>query len=477
MRNRFIQLCGAMLVAAMNICPGHQGAADRCLDAYIERSMQAYPQDSYWNEREAEAMNACVNAWKMGSEMGEAELRWSCIRSFRSRQLKDEEGLPDKGKKLLMHEVLQGVDVQQADSGQWQIKCGSKSYIVLPVAWRTLERAGLAYLRELCELYRCAWDMGSPKERQRDLHRDVWQTLCLKDNVAFFGGDGLTLIDGPIYVHYDKDKGTYAGWDIEPETRLAHYRCSEGERAALEHALSACPRVTAPAAELPAHHGECDADSGDDDVMPLEEDDDVWDVDIDHLNYIDDKEKTLISRLDPKMKERLEKEGKLLRSEYDKEMQRYEPDELTLEQKRTPISGQPVASLRYRGKIYRVMPLDTDTAGGTDYKHLYEQCLLFNCACGVRKPLPEDSATHQGEKVFIKVDRRLALYHQGYLTLIDGPSYFYYDKETGMYVGRETGGGGVTRYQCNERERRQLEKFVRMARKWGKFTRIIAACI
>lgn len=472
-KNRFIQFCGIILMAEMSICTGNQGAEeswiDAAVDVYMEGTKQSCPQDSYWNERVAEALKTMITV-RRGDEGELAELRYMHISAFRRNRLKDENGSTEEEKKLLMNDIQQGVCIQQADSGQLQIKCESKSYIVLPVGLRTLERSGLDYLREVCELYRCAWDMGSPKENQRDLHRYVWQTLCVKGSVAFFDGDGLTLIDGSIFFHYDKEKGTYAGWDTDPETRLAHYRCSEGERNALERELAACPRVTAPEVEPPAYHGEYDTDSEDDDEIPFG-DEYIWAVDTDHLDYISDKEKALISRLNPKMKERLEKMGKLPRSEYNREMERYELDELTLRR----LRGDLALNLIYRGKEYRVMPLDTGIVEGADYKYLYDQCLLYSYACSVRKALSKVTPTQQGEKEFIKVDGGIALYHQGYFTLIDGPAYFYYDRETGMYVGRETIGGGVTRYQCNEKETRQMEKFTITSRRWGEFLELSRA--
>ena len=40
---------------------GTEESQERWLDEFIERYMQAYPQDSYWNELEAEAMKAFAN--------------------------------------------------------------------------------------------------------------------------------------------------------------------------------------------------------------------------------------------------------------------------------------------------------------------------------------------------------------------------------------------------------------------------------
>ena len=448
---------------------GTEESQERWLDEFIERYMQVYPQDSYWNELEAEAMKAFANEQDEGTQMGHAGWRWLCIRNFREKHLKDENSSTEEIRALWMNDMLPGVWVEQAASGQVKIKCGTKSYIVLPMALKMPEGAGLNYLREACTVYRCTWDMGSPQDNQRDLHRSVWQTLCLKDGVAFFDGDGLTLIDGAIYFHYDKAKGAYTGWDTDRETRIAHYRCSESERAALEHELTGCPRVPAPGMEPPTQNDEYNADYEDDEESPSGPFDDIDCVWVVQSEYIDDKEKALISLLNPEMKERLEKEGKLLRTEYDREMARYELDRLTLKKVKAGDSGQIGLSLSYRGKAYRIMPMDADTVVGSDYKYLYRQCLLFNCGCGVRKPLSKVSLTQQREVMYIKVDRRVALYHQGNLTLIDGPSYYYYDKETGVYVGRETFGGSVTRYQCNEGETRQLEKFVRTTRERGEF--------
>lgn len=453
----------------MNICMGNQGAEGKITDEFIDRYMQAYPQDSYWNELEAEAMKAFANEQEAGTKMGQAEWRWSCIRNFRRLHLKDDDSSTEEEKALWVNEILQGFSIEHAPSGQVQIKCGAKNYIVLPMALSALERAGLDYLRKVCEGYRCVWNMGSPRANQRDLHRFVWQTVCLQDGVAFFDGESLTLIDGPIYFHYDKENGTYTGWDTAPETRLAHYRCRESERAALEHELTAYPRVTAPKMEQPARNAMEDVDSKDDEELPLETFDGIDYAWIEQSEYIDDEEKALISLLNPKIKERLEKEKKLLRLEYDREMERYELDKLTLKRVKAGYSGQIGLSLSYRGKEYRVMPLDADTMVGSDYKCLIQQCLLFHCLCSVRKPLPEVMHTQQRAWVFIKIAKRVALYHQGYLTLIDGPSYFYYDKETGRCVGWETFGGGVTRYQCNASETRHLENFVRTTCERGEF--------